>query len=404
MISLSETPYFYDPDQITQIVAPYPYLHCSIEKYRREDSFSTSLSKNFPYARKSYREIYRVLGGDSEHLQELLPALETCLANDFEPIGLFKPAASDFSSTLSVVFAARWFLERGYAVSGCDTERGPGRIFDFIARNSDNNFLIEVYSPRSWEGFHDFDDELRLALGHLDCPYDFSYGVNINLAQPDFERGILHFDPWDFSEVMETPERRFAIIRQIREDMLDKLGAAASPFAFDTAVTGNRTTTRINIKVKDISRDLGRLPARLGVGFFSLTGYAPERMFDHVLQRKVVGKKLHRRQLPYKKPKDGVRVLLIDVSRLTFLTDEQQNPCYRKFFLDTIERHLLERIGPEQRVDLITFVKMNLDPQFVFCCARGADGESEIASFLGDGQKLEVLRRISEFVIAGQGV
>jgi len=367
-----------------------------------EESSSSHCSKNFPSARKSFREIYRILG--SKHSQELLPALEKCLANDFEPIGLFKPAAAEFCSTLSVVFAARWFLERGYAVRGCDSQRGQERIFDFIARNSDNNFLIEVYSPRSWEGFHDFEDELRLTLGHIDCPYDFSYHVNINLAQPDFERGILHFDPWEFSEAMETPDRRFAIIRQIRDGVLEKLGTATSPFAFDTDVTGKRSTTRISIKVKDISRNLGRLPARSGLQFFSLSGYAPERMFDHVLQRRVVGKKLHRGQLPHKKPKDGVRVLLIDLTRLTFLTDEPQYPAYRKFFLDSIERHLLKRIGAEQAVDLIIFAKMSLDPQFVFCCASGADGESEITNFLGDGQDLKVLRRIGEFVIAGLGV
>ena len=401
MIRLSDTQYFYDPDDVSRIVEPYPYLRSCIAKYRREDSSSSNCSKNFPYVRKSYREIYRVLGGHSEWLQELLPVLEKCLANEFEPTGLFRPAASEFYSTLSVVFAARWFLEREYGVSSCDTLRGQGRIFDFIARNSDNNFLIEVYSPRSWEGFHDFDDELRLALGHLDCPYDFSYRVNINLAEPDFERGILHFDPWDFSDAMETPERRFAIIRQIRESVLDKLGTAASPFAFDTDVAGKRTTTRVNLKVKNISQDLGRLPDRLGVGLSSLSGYAPERMFDHVLERKVAGKKLHRGQLPYEKPKDGVRVLLVDISRLTFLTDEPQHPAYQKSFLDTIERHLAERIGPEQQVDLIMFAKMSLDPQFVFCCACGSEGESQIAAFFGDGRKLQVLRRSSEFVVVG---
>jgi len=239
---------------------------------------------------------------------------------------------------------------------------------------------------------------------NLDCPYNFSYHVNINLAQPDFERGVLHFDPWDFSDVMEIPERRFAIIRQIRENVLNRLGADACPFAFDMDVAGRRTTTRISIKVKDINQDLGRLPDRLGIGFSSLTRYAPERMFDHVIQGKVVGKKLHRGQLPHEKPKDGVRVLLVDVMRLTFLTDEPLHPSYRKSFLDTIVRHLSQRIGAKQDVDLIIFAKMSLDPQFVFCCARGAFGEKEIAEFVGDGRKLRVLRRVGEFVIAGQEV
>lgn len=399
MIRLSDIQYFYDPDEVSRMLEPYPHLKSCIEKYRQEESSSANCSKNFPFARKSYREIYRVL-----HLQELLPAFEKCLANDFEPMGLFKPAASEFYSTLSAVFAARWFLERGYAVSSCDAVRGQERIFDFIACNSDNNFLVEVYSPRSWEGFHDFNEELRLALLHLDCPYDFSYRVNINLAQPDFERSILHFDPWDFSEAMEMPERRFAIIRQIREGVLDKLGTDASPFVFDTDVTGKRTTSRINIKVDHITQDLGRLPNRSDAGYYSLTGYAPKRMFDQVIQRKVVGKKLQRRQLPCERPKDGVRVLLIDVTRLTFLTDEAQYPTYRESFLDSIERHLMERIGAERGVDLIMFARMSLDPQFVFCCACGAYGETEIDAFVGDGRKLQVLRRSSEFVVSGEGV
>lgn len=401
MIRLSDTQYFYDPDEVSRIVGPYPSLSACISKYRREESLSNSCSKNFPYARKSYREIYRVLG--VEHLQELLPAFETCLANDFEPSGLFKPAASEFHSTLSTIFAARWFLERGYAVSDCDILRGQERIFDLIACNSYNNFLVEVYSPRSWEGFDDFYEELRLALKHLDCPYNFSYRLNINLADPDYERGILHFKPWEFSEAMETPDRRFAVIKKIRGGVLGKLGTNTSPFEFDTDVTAKRTATRINIRVDDINQDLGRLPVRLFDGGYPLTGYSPERMFDRDLERKVVGKKLQRRQLPYEKPKDGVRVLLVDVTRLTFLTDEAQYPYYRKSFLDSIERHLLNRIGPERRVDLVMFAKMRLDPEVIFCCACGPDGESEIAAFVGDRRKLQVLRRSSEFVVAGPG-
>lgn len=90
MIRLSDTQYFYDPDEVSRIVGPYPSLSTCISKYRREESLSNSCSKNFPYARKSYREIYRVLG--VEHLQELLPAFETCLANDFKELkGSLKP-------------------------------------------------------------------------------------------------------------------------------------------------------------------------------------------------------------------------------------------------------------------------------------------------------------------------
>jgi hypothetical protein len=403
MICLSDTQYFYDPDEVSRIVGPYPYLSSWISKYRREEGLSISCSNNFPYARKSYREIYRVLGDN--HLQKLLPAFETCLANEFEPTGLFKPAASDFYSTLSTVFAARWFLERGYVVSNCDMGRGRGRIFDFIACNSHDNFLVEVYSPRSWEGFHDFYEELRLALKHLDCPYNFSYRVNINLAEPDYERGILHFNPWEFSQAMKTPERRLAVIRKIRDSVLDKLRTDTSPFAFETDVAAKRTTTRISIKLDDINQNLARLPDRLfDGGYYSLTGYAPEKMFEQNLRRKVVGKKLERRQLPYEKPKDGVRVLLVDVTRLTFLTDETQCTYYRKSFLDSIERHLLDRIRPERRVDLVMFAKMSLDPEIIFCCACGPDGESDMAAFVGDGRKLQVLRRSSEFVVAAQGV
>ena len=184
---------------------------------------------------------------------------------------------------------------------------------------------------------------------------------------------------------------------------LQRLRTDTSPFEFDTDVTAKRTATRINIRVDDINQDFGRLPVRLFDGGYPLTGYSPERMFDQVLQRKVVGKKLQRRQLPYEKPKDGVRVLLIDVTRLTFLTDEAQYPCYRKSFLDSIERHLLNRIGPERRVDLVMFAKMRLDPEIIFCCACGPDGESEMAAFVGDDRKLKVGRRSGEFVVAGQG-
>ena len=402
MIRLSDTQYFYDPEEVSRIVAPYPYLSSCMSKYRQEEGSSTTFSKNFPYARKSYREIYRVLGGHYHYLQELLSAFETCLANDFEPTGLFKPAASQFYSMLSTVIVARWFLERGYAVSNCDIVRGQERIFDLIACNFHNNFLVEVYSPRSWEGFDDFYGELRLALKHLDCPYNFSYRVNIKLAEPDCERGSLHFKPWEFSEVMKTAESRFAVIKKIRVGVLDKLGTDTSPFEFDTDVTAKRTATRINIRVDDINQDLGRLPVRLFDGGCPLTGYPPERMFDRDLRRKVVGKKLQRKQLPYKKPKGGVLVLLVDVTRLTYLTDEARFTYYRNSFLESIERHLMDRIGPERGVDLVIFTKMSLDPEIIFCCACRPDGESEIAAFVGDRRKLQVLRRSGEFVVAGQ--
>jgi hypothetical protein len=316
--------------------------------------------------------------------------------------GLFKSAAPEFHSTLSTIFAARWFLERGYAVSNCDILRGQERIFDLIAYNSYNNYLVEVYSPRSWEGFDDFYEELRLALKHLDCPYNFSYRVNINLAAPDYDRGILHFKPWEFSEVMETAEHRFAVIKKIRGGVLGKLGTNTSPFEFDTDVTAKRTATRINIRVDDINQDLGRLPVRLFDGGYPLTGYSPERMFDRDLGRKVVGKKLQRKQLPYIKPKGGVRVLLVDVTRLRYVTDEAQFTYYRNSFLESIERHLLNRIGPERGVDLVIFAKMSLDPEIVFCCAFGTSGESEMAAFVGDARKIEIIRRSGEFVVASQ--
>jgi hypothetical protein len=152
-----------------------------------------------------------------------------------------------------------------------------------------------------------------------------------------------------------------------------------------------------------VNQDLGRLPVRLFDGGYPLTGYSPERMFDRDLGRKVVGKKLQRKQLPYIKPKGGVRVLLVDVTRLRYLTDEAQFTYYRNSFSESIERHLLNRIGPERRVDLVMFAKMRLDPEIVFCCACGTRGESEIAAFLGDDRKPKVVRRSGEFVVAGQG-
>ena len=331
-----------------------------------------------------------------------MPVLEKCLANNFEPIGLFKPAAVDFHSSLPVIFSAHWFLEHGYTVSSCESKREQEPIFDFSASNSNNNFLVEVFSPRTWEGLSDFNEELRLALLHLDCPYNFSYIVNIDISQSDFDRDILHFDPWDFSQVMKTPKSRFDIIGSIRKTVLDKLGTDASPFAFDTDVTGKRTIVRINVNIDNITHNLSRLPNRLGTLLNSLSDYAPEGIFDQVLRRNILNNKLQDKQLPNERPKDGIRVLLIDVTRLTFLADEFQHPTYQKSFLDSIEKHLLKRTGVGQGVDLIIFSKTRVVPQFVFCCACGAYAENEIAAFVGDDRQIQVLRRCGEFVVMGE--
>jgi len=86
----------------------------------------------FPLLGKALVKIYRVLGVSHPHLEELLPILEKCLANNFEPTGLFKPSASEFYSTLSTVLAARWFLGRGYSASSCDTARGQERVLTLL--------------------------------------------------------------------------------------------------------------------------------------------------------------------------------------------------------------------------------------------------------------------------------
>jgi hypothetical protein len=136
MIRSSDIQYLYDPEAIAQLLKLYPLLERCIAQYQREESSGGSRSKYFPNARKSYREIYRVLGAQHyKHLQWLLRVLETCLANNFKPEQLFKADASKFDSSLSVLYAAHWFLTRGYTVTNCDNTRGQLRIFDLAASN-----------------------------------------------------------------------------------------------------------------------------------------------------------------------------------------------------------------------------------------------------------------------------
>jgi hypothetical protein len=211
------------------------------------------------------------------------------------------------------------------------------------------------------------------------------------------------FDPWDFSEAMKTPDVRFDTIRDILKRVLDNLDAEASSFTLHKDVGGKRTTSRICLTIKNVTNVAGKLPSRGYYETTPLSGYAPEAMFCQVVKQNIIGK-LDRGQLPPERPSDGIRVLLIDIARLDFLTNEMQYPIYRELFLDSIARHLADRTGATRQVDLIIFASMNLVPQFVYCCACGANAESEIAAFVGDSKKLQVLTRHDDFLVAGEAV
>jgi hypothetical protein len=406
MTRSSKIQYLYDPDEVARILAPYRHLQLRLRSYQQKDEkHGAGRSKHFPYARKSCRAIYRVL----HSMAELLPVLEMCVKEDVEAPSLFKPAASDFWSGLSTTFLAYWFLKRGFVVESCDKRRGGARIFDVVARNAKNNFMVEVYSPREWQGLSDFMDELLEALLHLDWPYDFSFDVDIQRVRCDLGQGgapanSYYFNPWDFSAAMGTPKLRFNKIQDILNKVLANLGPQAPPFTINTDVQGAETTTTISLTLKDISRTTAGLPRRLCGAITPLDGYAPEIMFDKIVERNII-RKMDKGQLPSQGSKGAIRVLLVDLARLDFLDGlEERHPMYRKQFLDSIACHLSNKVGATRQADLVVFARMNLAPQFIFCCASGPDAQEEIAAFAGKNKKLQVLRRHDDFLVVGEAI
>lgn len=259
---------------------------------------------------------------------------------------------------------------------------------------------IEVYAPRYWEGLEDFVDELRLCLMHLDVPYDYCCRIKTDLYHQSTASDALHFDPWDFSEVMNKLAARQNWLASYLPRSRSALLGVPPMAEVRGEVRGKRTTSLVQVSFSQVSRSYETIPDRLSIVSLSQTGYDPVRAFDQVLQSRVCKEKLPHRQFLSGDP-NVAGVLVIDLNRLDVLTTEEQHAYYRQELVKVLMKTVCQSMLSIP-VDAVLFIRANDHISFPFICAR----ESAISliedMLVGSNRGLEELGRVGSVRVMGE--
>ncbi len=325
--------YIFDPRTARSILQLYPKLHQRLA----EPAVEGRKAVNFQ-ARKTPREIYRVLSNQHyQHLADLLSTVEYCLKSGFEAPKLLKTnVRQDFASSVSELLLAEYFLRRGFSVRSPESEKGNEVVPDLVV-DAAVPISIEVYTPRDWMGMNDFVEDLRIGILHLDLPWDFHFEILIELISHfDHDENPLWFNPWNFSEATETPKQRFTKIAPALAEIEAKL--SGSNDAFIIKRLDHEHNISVEVRFEEIQRSERDLPSRSGgISVPTLTGHAPEVMFDQFVERRLL-KKIRSGQAQSIQT-GGLAAVFVDVNRLGY-SYEFSHPWYRKKFSQSLEKHL----------------------------------------------------------------
>lgn len=330
-----EIEYLYDPEIVTKVLKTYPLLF-----HKLNPAWEGQKALSFSKLRKTRREIYRILSNQHyPRLANVLAILEHCLAMEWEnPTLLRTRAKTNFESALSELFVAESFLQRGFTIQGFEKQKGSDLVPDMLVQLGDISLSAEVYSPIDWDGYNCFLDELRFAIQHLDVPWNYRFEIKMGLISHfDSREKILRFDPWKFSDANTRPADRWKTINRI-----------ISLIKRELSITGRREiisclqNENLNIftevRLLQIQKCQSDKPVRKGVGSHpTLSGHAPEWMFDNLVKRGILNK-IKKGQAQSLKGNHS-SALIIDVSRLGYTT-EFVHSWYLHQFGQSLQRYL----------------------------------------------------------------
>ncbi len=344
--------YIFNPEEVTLIIKDYDDLKNKIRAPHREGERSTS----FLSARKSPRQIYRILTNlHYNQLQQLLADLNLCIKSGWDQPKLLKTRYEpEFDSAVSELAVAIYFIKSGFKVSGFDDAKEQVPVPDILISNNEFQCECEVYSPRDWDGLEYYKEDLRLSLKNLDIPWDFHFTIRMDIINPFNPDGSLNnFNPWQFSDHYSSPTNRDTIIGPfINEIEINLLQPQNSNLT--TKLIDKPRNIITKVLITDLEKSTDSAPSRFGVILGpTLTGYAPEGMFENLVKHRI-NKKVQRRQTGHS-PGEYFEALFIDVSNLAYV-GEFYHEFYRKEFSKSINRHLdLTSSG----IDLIIFFLPN---------------------------------------------
>lgn len=335
--------FLFDPKQVANQLSSLPHLRAALGDPHREGKPSEAFST----ARKTQREIYRVLGNAPYPLlRDLLETLDFCLGRGFsQPTILRTRARKSFAEALAELSSAEHFLLRGLTVQGLDEARDQAPVPDLILAGTGPEVAVEVCCPRQWEGLSDFLDDFRDLLMNLDLAFDYEFDVYTNQLEHFDEGRLLQPHPQELADHLAR-EIRDGLIVELVDELAAHLDGAG------TAVRVKQDHAGLNLKivveVSSVEPSQQRLPIRQGAfSGPSITGHSPGAMFSRIVERVV--RKAARGQAVGHAP---LSLLLVDLTR-SELDVELSHPVYREQFEEAVTESLLGR--NLQGYDMIAF-------------------------------------------------
>lgn len=273
--------FLFDPATVAQTLASLPHLAGLLLDPDEEGEPAVHLQG----ARKSSRELYRVLGNTHyQHLAQLLKTLDACAAAGFtQPELLRTRGRRSFVEGLAELYTAEHFRRQGCTISGFDDTKGNDSVPDILVEGNGVTAVVEVYCPRACPRLATYKDAICDRVKNLDHGVDFEFRIEHEQIE-QFGPGmrLLHLHPGVLSDGLGEQTRLEAIAALIGE-LEAALDAGTPPRAcFAFAAINLRTT----IKLAAVAPTSTLVPARGGViGGPAIGAYRPEPIFADVVGR-----------------------------------------------------------------------------------------------------------------------
>lgn len=363
--------YMFIPEWIEETLAELPTLAAELGNPSEEGEPAVHFEK----AQTTRRQMYRLLtASHMPHILSLLHRIEFTYAHGWrDPQLVATSSRAQMRGGIAETLIVESLLLAGFEIE--PVPRGARQSPDIRARHGDIFALVEVYTPRTWEGLFDFVEDAKDWLIHLDEPYDFNFNFDMQHLRLFDERGFARwFDAFEFSLTAEQQRQRMVRLAPVFDEARRRLSEDVP--SHEISRNDDDLDIAITLSFTSIRPAEHELPARQGIlGPPALSGYRPEGIFENML-RKGLRKKLVRGQAA---SSDGLAVLVVDISHLQ-IESELSHSLYQRKFAEALERQVEPSHSP---YNLILFVVPSREAGHRFSTAFSVASGDEARAFLG---------------------
>lgn len=351
--------FLFDPGSVARTLSELPHLARVLGDPHREGERAA----NLPGARKSSRELYRVLGNRHyEHLAQLLATLDVCAGAGFtQPTLLRTRGRRPFVEAIAELHTAEHFRRGGCRITGFDEAKGGDSVPDILVDGNEVTAAVEVYCPQAWPGLAAYSQAISDRVKNLDRGIDFGFRIE-HEQREQFGPGmrLLQLHPAELSDGLDE-QTRLQALGSLLADLEAAIDGGRAPRARVELPAINLLTT---VELNALASASSPVPARAGVvSGPSFGGYRPEALFADILERAI--DKLDKGQAVGVVP-GAVPVLVVEMSQ-TDLTRELQHAA---FYQPEFEKMLNTRLTSLRGYGVIAFCEAvewgrRLIPHFV---------------------------------------